>query len=62
VAVRISQQELALFAGLSRQSVNQHLRHWQGAGHLELARGSVRVTDATAMARLAGMDPAWMDG
>lgn len=57
-AIRISQQELARFAGLSRQSVNQQLRQWESAGHVTLGRGVIRVEDAPALDRFSMVDGA----
>lgn len=47
--LRISQDELAHFLGISRQIVNHHLREWQGLGWVELGRGVIRINDATAL-------------
>lgn len=47
--VRISQAELAQFLGISRQVVNGYLRAWQREGRVELARGSIRIKDLTAL-------------
>jgi CRP/FNR family cyclic AMP-dependent transcriptional regulator len=43
--VRISQQELADYLGVSRQVVNGYLRRWQAAGRVSLGRGSITLTD-----------------
>jgi len=50
----ISQNNLALLAGCSRQTVNQTLAHLRGAGIVEITRGTIRVLDR---ARLQGPRP-----
>jgi CRP-like cAMP-binding protein len=52
VKVRISQEELASFLGVSRQVVNQYLQEWKGRGWVELGRGAVTVRDEKALAGL----------
>jgi CRP/FNR family cyclic AMP-dependent transcriptional regulator len=47
--VRISQAELAQFLGISRQVVNGYLRAWQREGRVELARGTIRIRDLSAL-------------
>jgi CRP/FNR family transcriptional regulator, cyclic AMP receptor protein len=47
--VRISQNDLACFLGISRQAVNGYLRAWERAGYIELARGAIRVKDLSAL-------------
>lgn len=49
VTLRISQEELASFLGLSRQIVNQYLQGWKGQGWVELGRGSVTVRNEAAL-------------
>jgi CRP-like cAMP-binding protein len=44
VRIRISQQELADYLGVSRQVVNGHLRDWQKKGQVELSRGAITLT------------------
>ncbi len=50
-AIRISQEELASFLGVSRQAVNQQLQEWKAEGWVGLGRGSVVVKDAAALRR-----------
>lgn len=45
VRIRISQQELADYLGVSRQVVNGYLREWQRAGLVELSRGSITIRE-----------------
>lgn len=47
--LRISQDELAHFLGISRQIVNQHLREWQRLGWVGLGRGVIRINDPAAL-------------
>lgn len=53
VEVRISQQELADFLGVSRQSVNEILRGWQREGFIEIGRGRIVVLDRERLTRTA---------
>jgi CRP/FNR family transcriptional regulator, cyclic AMP receptor protein len=50
--VRISQEELASFLGVSRQSVNEQLQEWKAKGWVGLGRGTVTVQDTTALRRI----------
>ncbi len=47
--VRISQEELASFLGVSRQAVNEQLQDWKAKGWVALGRGTVTVRDAAAI-------------
>ena len=47
--VRISQEELASFLGVSRQSVNEQLQDWKARGWVALGRGTVTVTNGDAL-------------
>jgi CRP-like cAMP-binding protein len=47
--LRISQEDLASFLGVSRQAVNQQLQAWKARGWIALGRGSVTVLDAQAL-------------
>jgi CRP/FNR family transcriptional regulator, cyclic AMP receptor protein len=49
VTLRISQEELANFLGVSRQVVNQYLQGWKGRGWVDIGRGSVTVLDQAAL-------------
>ena len=49
VTLRISQEDLATFLGVSRQVVNQHLQGWKAKGWVTLGRGSVTVRDEVAI-------------
>ena len=49
VELKISQEELARFVGLSRQAVNQHLQDWKAQGSLTLGRGKIVIADEQAL-------------
>jgi CRP/FNR family transcriptional regulator, cyclic AMP receptor protein len=49
VELRISQEEVAHFLGLSRQVVNQYLQDWKGQGWLMLSRGKIVIVDEHAL-------------
>ena len=51
--LRISQEDLAAFLGVSRQVVNQYLQGWKGRGWVELGRGTVTVRDVAGLRRAA---------
>jgi len=53
VEIRISQQELADFLGVSRQSVNEILRSWQREGFIDIGRGRVVVRENARLQRAA---------
>jgi CRP/FNR family cyclic AMP-dependent transcriptional regulator len=47
--IKISQEELASFLGVSRQLVNEQLQAWKAKGWVGLGRGTVTVRDAAAL-------------
>ncbi|WP_019902927.1 Crp/Fnr family transcriptional regulator [Methylobacterium sp. 77] len=49
----VSQEELALFVGATRESVNRQLQTWKRSGLLRLGRGRIQLLDPQHMARLA---------
>ncbi len=51
--LKISQEDLATFLGVSRQVVNQYLQGWKAQGWVDLGRGSVTVRDEAAIRRTA---------
>lgn len=51
VTLRLSQEDLANFLGVSRQVVNQHLKAWQENGWVGLHRGKITVLDEAAIRR-----------
>lgn len=53
ITLRISQEDLATFLGITRQAVNQQLQAWKAQGWVGLARGSVVVKDAAALRKAA---------
>jgi CRP-like cAMP-binding protein len=54
VSLRISQEDLAGFLGVSRQAVNQQLQVWKAKGWVDLGRGVVTVRDPEALRRAIG--------
>lgn len=56
LTLRISQEDLATFLGVSRQVVNQYLQGWKARGWVDLGRGSVTVRDEQAL-KEAGREP-----
>jgi CRP/FNR family transcriptional regulator, cyclic AMP receptor protein len=57
VELRISQEEVAHFLGLSRQAVNQYLQHWKARGWVGLGRGKIMIVDERALLDLVAADP-----
>jgi CRP/FNR family transcriptional regulator, cyclic AMP receptor protein len=53
VRVRLSQEELAQFLGVSRQIVNQHLQAWKAKGWIDSGRGNVTLCNSRALENLA---------
>ena len=53
VQLKISQQELGDFAGISRETTNRVLNEWQDAGVIELGYGALTINDVAAVARIA---------
>jgi len=51
--LRISQEDLASFLGVSRQVVNQYLQGWKDRGWVELGRGIITVRDEVAIRNAA---------
>jgi CRP-like cAMP-binding protein len=49
VELRISQEEVARFLGLSRQVVNQYLQNWKVQGWLTLGRSKMVIVDEDAL-------------
>ena len=52
--VHISQEQLGIFVGAARESVNRQLQHWRRDGILDLRRGRIVLLNMgrlTAMAR-----------
>ena len=52
VVLRLSQNDLAMLAGGSRESVNKLLHAWQREGWIALGRGSIVIRDTAALERL----------
>jgi len=52
VVLHLSQNDLAMIAGGSRESVNKLLHAWQREGWIALGRGSIVIRDTAALERL----------
>ena len=52
-SIALSQTELAMFAGISRENINRQLNLWSQAGLVELEQGKVRVLDVEWMEDVA---------
>ncbi|QDL94417.1 Crp/Fnr family transcriptional regulator (plasmid) [Paroceanicella profunda] len=50
--ILISQEELALLAGATRETVNRQLRRWQAEGHISLGRRRITVHDTDFLTRI----------
>jgi len=49
ISFRLSQRELGAMTGLTRESINKHLRAWRAKGWVELSGSAVTLRDATAL-------------
>lgn len=52
--ISVSQEELAVFVGSTRESVNRQLQAWKRTGLLEIGRSRVRLTDREGLSSAAG--------
>ena len=52
--VTVWQHELAAMLGVSRESINKHLRAWHRHKLICLARGRITLVDVAALSRIAG--------
>ena len=52
VQIKLSQEQLAKFLGLSRQIVNKYLQTWKRKGWIALGRGKLIVSDERALMKL----------
>ncbi len=53
IELKISQDEMASFLGLSRQIVNQHLQDWRAHRWVDLGRGKIIIVNVRALEELA---------
>lgn len=51
-AIKISQQDLANMVGVTRESVNKHLRGWERDGIISLSAGLIDICDVARLAEL----------
>ena len=49
IELKVSQDEMARFLGLSRQIVNQHLQSWKARRWVDLQRGRIIILDSAAL-------------
>ena len=54
--LRISQEQLAQFLGLSRQIVNKHLQTWKRKNWITLGRGSITIANERALRTITLQD------
>jgi CRP-like cAMP-binding protein len=47
--LHVSQEELAIFVGATRESVNRQLQSWRRQGWIELSRNRVRVLEPSRL-------------
>ncbi len=52
--VNVSQEELAVFVGATRESVNRQLQAWKRQGLIELGRSRIRLVDAVGLSADSG--------
>lgn len=52
-AIRLSQTELSMFAGISRENINRQLSLWQQDGIVEVVHGGVTICDREALEDVA---------
>jgi CRP-like cAMP-binding protein len=51
--VHISQEELGVYVGAARESVNRQLQEWRRAGIIELRRGRISLLDMERLSAAA---------
>jgi CRP-like cAMP-binding protein len=56
IRLAISQEEMARFAGLSRQVVNQYLQTWKARQWVGLGRSNITILDAAALEVIVAHD------
>jgi CRP/FNR family transcriptional regulator, cyclic AMP receptor protein len=54
--LRLSQSELGVMAGMSREMVNKHLATWRDAGWIRMSGGTVASVDSDALAAMSCED------
>lgn len=54
--LHLSQEELAVFVGATRESVNRQLQAWRRSGLVQLGRGRVHLLDRAGLTKVAGAD------
>jgi CRP-like cAMP-binding protein len=56
VELKVSQDEMARFLGLSRQIVNQYLQTWKAQRWVDLGRGRIMILDGGALETVVASD------
>jgi CRP-like cAMP-binding protein len=56
IELKVSQDEMARFLGLSRQIVNHYLQSWKERGWVDLKRGRIIILDAPALDAVVASD------
>ncbi|MBK5265510.1 MAG: winged helix-turn-helix domain-containing protein, partial [Alphaproteobacteria bacterium] len=49
----LSQTELAMFAGISRENINRQLAIWSQAGITAVEQGEIRILDPATLEEIA---------
>ena len=55
--LKVSQDEMARFLGLSRQIVNQYLQTWKAQRWVDLGRGRIMILDGSALEAVVAGEP-----
>ena len=56
IELKVSQEEVARFLGLSRQIVNQYLQDWKAQRWVDLGRGRIIILNARALETVVGSE------
>jgi CRP/FNR family cyclic AMP-dependent transcriptional regulator len=56
IELKVSQEEVARFLGLSRQIVNQYLQNWKAQHWVDLGRGRIMILNAPALEGVAASE------
>jgi CRP-like cAMP-binding protein len=57
IELKVSQDEVARFLGLSRQIVNQYLQTWKAQRWVDLGRGRIVILDGRALETVVDSEP-----
>jgi CRP/FNR family cyclic AMP-dependent transcriptional regulator len=53
IEFKVSQQDIASMVGITRESVNKHLKKWERTGMLSLDQGHLLIRDAALLQKMA---------